>query len=59
MIFVLVLVLAVFYFMFKEDHKINFSSNQNSPEQKLKERYIKGEIDEETYLRMKSIINEK
>ncbi|HSR04072.1 MAG TPA: hypothetical protein VLM88_05750 [Proteiniclasticum sp.] len=59
MIFVLVLVLAVFYYMFKDDHKINFSSNQNNPEQKLKERYINGDIDEETYLKMKSVINGK
>ena len=59
MIFVLVLVLAVFYFMFKDDHKINFNSNQNNPEQKLKERYINGDIDEETYLKMKSVINGK
>jgi len=59
MAFVLVLVLAAFYFMFKDDHKMNFGSNQNNPEQKLKERYINGEIDEETYLRMKSVINGK
>jgi len=45
--------------MFKDDHKINFSSNQNNPEQKLKERYINGDIDEETYLKMKSVINGK
>jgi uncharacterized membrane protein len=55
MIFVLVLILIVVYFMFKDD-KINFNTNQNNPEQKLKERYINGEIDEETYLKMKSVI---
>lgn len=57
MIFVIVLILVVVYYMFKDDEKINFSTNQNNPEQKLKERYINGEIDEETYLKMKSVIN--
>jgi len=57
MFFVIVLILVVVYYMFKDDNKINFNTHQNNPEQKLKERYINGEIDEETYLKMKSVIN--
>ncbi|MFH5836445.1 SHOCT domain-containing protein [Proteiniclasticum sp. C24MP] len=58
MFFGWILVIAVVYLLVKGDTKVNFTQKE-SPEQKLKERYINGEIDEETYLRMKSVIHGK
>ena len=49
---------GIYYFL-----KNNTSSccstnkNQKSPEEILKERFVNGEIDEETYLKMKNTLN--
>lgn len=44
----------VVYFIFKEKGT-SFMNNDNA-ESRLKERFVNGEIDEETYLRMKKTI---
>lgn len=58
MIFGWALLIIALYFLVKGDSRVHFAQKE-SPEQKLKERYINGEIDEETYLRMKSVIHGK
>ncbi len=59
MIVPFLILIGVVYLLLKDDKGIKFNTHQNSPEQKLKERYVHGEIDEETYLRMKSVINQR
>ncbi|MBO1265564.1 SHOCT domain-containing protein [Proteiniclasticum sp. SCR006] len=58
MFFGWILLIAVVYLLVKDDPRVNFTQ-KDSPLQKLKERYINGEIDEETYNRMKSVIHDK
>jgi putative membrane protein len=48
--------LIIYFFFYKKDG-IKFP-NSNSSKEKLKEKYINGEIDEETYLKMKKIIDD-
>lgn len=53
---------AVIYLLFKDSISNKFKIGSSSKESSLKQldaRFINGEIDEETYLRMKSLINQK
>jgi uncharacterized membrane protein len=47
---------AYFLFFSKNAPKAQFS-NKKSAEETLKDRYVNGGIDEETYLRMKETLN--
>ena len=49
----IILIGAVIYYLYKE--KGSFS-NTDSAQKKLRERFVAGEIDEETYLRMKELL---
>lgn len=48
---------AYFLFYNKGNYNIQFP-NRKSAEEILKERYVNGEIDEETYKKMKEIIKQ-
>lgn len=51
-----ILIIGIGYYLLKEG-KINLESkNNNSASNRLDERYINGEIDEETYKKMKKTI---
>ncbi|MFZ7120832.1 MAG: SHOCT domain-containing protein [Eubacteriaceae bacterium] len=50
-----VLIGVVIYYVLKNDRGLTFSS-KSSAEELLKERYVNGEIDEETYLKMKNVL---
>ena len=56
-IFILILGVAI-YFLFSQNgmSKIKFAGNK-SPEDILKERFVNGEIDVETFKRMKETLN--
>jgi len=65
MVFTWIAVGAFIYWILKERGQFSHSSGEqvvqkmNRPsaaEQKLKERFVNGEIDEETYMRMKELI---
>ncbi len=47
------------YYIFTKDNNMNFSKEIKDPKNRLKERFIKGEIDEETYYKMKAVIDEE
>lgn len=51
-----VLIGVVIYYVLKNEKGLTFSSKSNA-EELLKERYVNGEIDEETYLNMKNTLN--
>ncbi|SKB70517.1 putative membrane protein [Acetoanaerobium noterae] len=53
--FVVIGVLIYYLFFSKDNGKVNFPGSK-SPEEQLKERFVKGEIDEKTYLQMKETI---
>jgi hypothetical protein len=55
-VFLLLIVIAVIYFNTGGKTSQYFNQNNKSPEELLKERFVKGEIDEITYLNMKQII---
>lgn len=59
MILFLVLIGFGIYYFIKNDTNSYYSMNQKkkSPEEILKERFVNGEIDEETYLKMKETLN--
>lgn len=57
MLIPIILIAGLFYILTKDD-KINISKDHKDPQARLKERYIRGEIDEETYYKMKSVIDE-
>lgn len=46
----------VYYLFFNQDKGKVILSGNKSPEEQLKERFVKGEIDEKTYLQMKETI---
>lgn len=46
----------IVYFIFKEKGESLTLINKDNAQIRLKERFVNGEIDEQTYLRMKSII---
>lgn len=51
----IVIFLVLIYYIMNEKSNIKLSESDKSLE-RLKERYISGEIDEETYLRMKKVL---
>ena len=53
-----VLLIIVVYLMLNKDQSFHQRIYKKSPEDKLKERYVNGEIDEEMYLRMSRTIKE-
>ena len=53
-----VLLLVFLYLHYNDRDRFTPSSKGNTALTKLKERYIGGEIDEETYLRMKTVIED-
>ncbi|MGB4659386.1 MULTISPECIES: SHOCT domain-containing protein [Clostridia] len=57
MIFFWILIIAVIFYWFR-DHETTKTTfhNDHSPEDMLKERYVNGEINEETFERMKKTI---
>lgn len=57
MFIILIIILAIFYYNMNERGSIKFNEKDNALV-KLKERYINGEIDEETYLKMKKVLKE-
>lgn len=50
------ILIALVVYLFYKNKGMDFS-NKNEAEERLKERYINGEIDEETYLKMKRTIS--
>ena len=50
----LIVIGAVLYYLV--ENKRSFVSSNNKPLDQLQERYINGEIDEETYRKMKRVI---
>lgn len=56
MIFGWLIIGFIIYHLLK-DRGTSFINTDNNAEARLKERYVNGEIDEETYLRMKKTIN--
>ena len=56
MMLVPILVIVLVYLMVSGDGKKFLSKNEDSSERVLKERFVNGEIDEETYLKMKSVL---
>ena len=58
MMFGWIIIIVILYFIFvKKDEKIAFKDDKKSPEEVLKNRYVNGEISEEEYMRMKSVLN--
>jgi len=57
MIFIWILILVIVYYLFK-NHEAAKTVNHGeyTPEEILKQRYINGEIDEETFIRMNKTI---
>lgn len=53
-----VLLLVFLYLHYNAPERLRPSSKGNSALMKLKERYVLGEIDEDTYLRMKTVIED-
>lgn len=56
MILLVVLIIAVIYFNTGGKSSQYFNKNSKNPEELLKERFVNGEIDEDTYLSMKETI---
>jgi len=51
-----ILLIVVLYFVVTGDQKNFFTSKVDESERLLKERFVNGEIDEETFKRMKSVL---
>ena len=57
MIILWVLLVVGIYYVLKSNDIIDFDRNsQSDPEKVLKERYVNGEIDEETYSKMRKTL---
>jgi len=54
-VILLLLVIFILYVLYKNG-QLDFKNREDESLRKLKEKYINGEIDEETYLRMKKNI---
>jgi len=53
-----ILLIVLVYFLFN-NNQINYRTLQErNPEDILKKRYVNGEIDEDTYLKMSKVIKE-
>lgn len=55
----LIVLVLVIYFIFTISDELSIKHNKKSAIDILNERYARGEITEEEYLRMKKIINNK
>lgn len=55
-LFLIILIMVVYYLFYNTDKNSNLFNKNNSAQELLKERFIRGEIDEKTYLRMKETI---
>lgn len=53
---ILILIVVVLWFYYRNDMTRLVSDADKTAEQALKERFVRGEIDEETYLHMKEMI---
>ncbi len=54
-----ILFAVVIYFLVVDKRTYHrFSSKEDLPLEQLKNRFVKGEIDEETYMKMKQIISD-
>ncbi|MBH1939838.1 SHOCT domain-containing protein [Mobilitalea sibirica] len=57
MIFFWILLIIILYYIFNDNERINITRRQDtSAVDVLKMRYVNGEIDEETFIRMKKTI---
>ncbi|HZH93501.1 MAG TPA: SHOCT domain-containing protein [Tissierellaceae bacterium] len=57
MIVVALLIGVAIYYLVTGDNPVGRGPNRgNGPEDKLKERFVQGEISEEEYLRMKEVL---
>ncbi|WP_422487235.1 SHOCT domain-containing protein [Gudongella sp. DL1XJH-153] len=57
MIIVALLIGVAVYFLVTGDNPVKQrESSKMNPEEKLKERFVQGDIDEEEYLRMKEVL---
>ncbi|MDD3417770.1 MAG: SHOCT domain-containing protein [Lachnospiraceae bacterium] len=53
-----ILVIVAVYYFFKKRNSIDYGrKNESDAQEILKKRYVNGDIDEETYLRMKKEIS--
>ena len=53
---VVILIFAVYYFTKQKNTPDTDRGNEKTAEQILNERYVAGEINEETYIRMKQML---
>lgn len=59
MIFIWIILGLLIYHMYKNNESLNINKQKtNSSMEVLKQRYVRGEIDDETFERMKKIIKE-
>lgn len=56
MIFSLLIIIAIFYFVSKGENPFQSNVSQSKALEQLNQRYVDGEIDEQTYQRMKKNI---
>lgn len=57
MMLVPILLVVLVYYLLTSDKKSISIKGESTAESILKERYVNGEIDEETYRKMRSVIN--
>ncbi|MGD9569983.1 MAG: SHOCT domain-containing protein [Sedimentibacter sp.] len=59
MIFIWIILGLFIYYMYKNNESLNINTQKtNSSMEVLKQRYVRGEIDDETFERMKKIMKE-
>lgn len=56
MMLVPILLIVLIYYLLTSDKKSISIKNEDNAESILKERYVNGEIDEETFRKMRSVI---
>lgn len=56
--FIPIILVAGLFYVLTKDNRTSPSNSRRDPKTRLKERFIRGEIDEETYYKMKSVIEE-